>query len=298
MINLNPVEYRQYAIEHLNISTNIKRIDRIVTRPNIAVIDDEGGVNPFGFANKIAFTLNDMGFRTERGKPELLLLTGHEPRIPEDMKDVPSILWHSEQVIGDNEHGQSRRDKIRELIPQVDIVIAHNPDAFGEYKDMGAKRVEYVSCSVATQPFCKLDKVKEFDIGFCGLVNDRRRNILNDLAQNYDVHILENADHPTINEFYNKCKIILNLHYTDGTNVETRLGEAMAAGAFVISEPLAIGHGIPFVIESNALESDILKWLDNDNEREQIASAGYEWIWHNQTLKQQLEKILELADAI
>ncbi|MFA5376442.1 MAG: glycosyltransferase [Dehalococcoidia bacterium] len=298
----NPEQYRQYAIDHLNISKNLKRIHRIVTRPNIAIIDDEGGVNPYGFANKLAVTLNDMGYSTEAGKPDLVILTGHEPKIPDDMKGIKSVLWHCEQVGISDEHSRNRLGKIAQLIPSVDLVVTHNPLDVPIYKEFGARRVEFVSCACASPPFGKAAVEKIYDVGFSGCLSNHRKAIIGALckSEKFKVTVFEDCNHEALNEFYNRCKIVLNLHISaDGLNIESRLGEAMAAGAFVISEPLPEGYKIPFIIETEAanIEPEIIKWLDN-TDREKLANAGHSWIWSNQTLTGQLEKILELADAI
>ncbi len=294
----NPEEYRQYAIEHLSIANNLKLIDRIINRPCIAIIDDDANNNPYGFANKVALTLNDMGYNVEEGNPDLVILTGHTPKIPNILKGIKSVLWHCEQVIGNDEHSRNRLGKIAQLIPSVDLVVTHNSDAIPVYKAFGAKRVESVTCACASPPFGKMETEKVYDVGFSGFLSERRKAILATLSEKFKVTVFEDGNHEALNEFYNKCKIVLNLHISDGLNIESRIGEAMAAGAFIISEPLPEAHKIPFIIETTDVESEIIKWLDNDDEREKLASAGHEWIWQNQTLEQQLEKLLELANAI
>lgn len=283
----SPDEYRQYAIKHLDIGRNLKRIDRIIERPSVAVAD-RPGLGPYSWAHKIGYALESIGCRADAPEPKVVIITGHDTPVEDWMDGAVTVLWHCEQVIGDDEHAVRARERIAATVPQVDLVLTHNLDAKSIYEAMGAKRVEYLSCVVASRPFRRIPGVeKEFDVGFCGYVNDRRRKILEELGERFDVHVLENDDHEQVNLFYNKCKVVLNLHCTDEPNLETRIGEALAAGACVVSEQIPITSGLPTGGWAD-IECGLKYYLDGNTH------DFHSWIWRNQRLEHQVEKILEM----
>ena len=291
------ISWRDYAIRHLSIGTNIDRINTILQRPSVRVVGEPRN-NPYSFENKLLLGLQRLGYRTDGPDPRIAIITGHSPDLS-GLDGMIKVLWHCEQVVGDDEHAQMARERIAPVVPLVDLVLTHNPEAVSVYKKMGAKRVEYLSCAVASWPFRKLDCEKRFDVGFVGTMNDRRDKILEELGKEFDIHELSTPDHEQINAFFNSCKVVLNLHCTDEPNLETRIGEAMSAGACVVSEHLPDGgHRLEskgLIVETNDLSKAIHASLDEDSYKV-IGKRAYDWIWSHQTLEQQLEKLMRMAE--
>jgi len=77
-----------------------------------------------------------------------------------------------------------------------------------------------------------------YDFGFVGDVNPRRRKILDELSKKYKVRVLRKVFGKARDVDLGKCKIILNIHYSDKYNVFEvfRCGPWLEIGVPVISE--------------------------------------------------------------
>lgn len=289
-----PEEYREYAVEHLDVSRNLKRVRRILDRPTVRVAGQPS--QQYAVEHKLEDALESLGCDVYGDNPAAVILTGRNPKIEPWMDGAYKVLWHTEQVVGEDSHAQNYRDLIAPVVPQVDCVMTHHPGAVELFRDMGARRAGNMPCCTAAHPFRRVGAEKQFDIGFSGYLNERRLAILERLGEEFDVHTLDSQDHEELNLFYNKCRIVLNLHCTDEPNLETRLGEAMAAGACVVSEPLP-SNDLVGVVETNDLADAIRRLLADDALRQECADAGHEWIWRNMRLDQQVEKLLDLAEV-
>lgn len=288
-----PSAYREYAVANLDIKRNMKRIRRILDRPKVRVAGQP--TQQYAVEHKLTDALERIGCDVYGDNPRVVILTGKNPAIEPWMDGAYKLLWHTEQVVGEDSHAQKYRDLIAPIVPQVDCVVTHHPDAVELFRDMGAKRVGHQPCAAAWPPFRPLGTGKEFDVGFCGFMNERRLAILERLGREFDVHTLDSQDHEEVNRFYNKCKVVLNLHCTDEPNLETRLGEAMAAGACVVSEPLPT-NGLKGVVDTTDLETSVRMMLADEDTRKLTAEAGCDWIWHNMRADQLVERLLDMTD--
>jgi hypothetical protein len=77
-----------------------------------------------------------------------------------------------------------------------------------------------------------------YDFGFVGDVNPRRRKLLDELCKKYKVRVLRKIFGKERDKELAKCKIILNIHYSDKYNVFEvfRCGPWLEIGVPVISE--------------------------------------------------------------
>ena len=288
-----PQEYRDYAIEHLDIKKNVERIGRILSKPTVSVLGNP--TQPYAVEHRIKQALERLGCDTQHPQPQAVLMTGHQPDLTQCLAGAKKILWYGEQVVGDNEHAELARQRIAPIVPQVDMVVYHNPAAETILRDMGANLVACVPMLFADAPFRCTGEAKQYDIGFCGVINDRRKAFIEELAKEFNIETLSNYDHEQVNAFYNRCKVILNMHFTDALNIETRIGEAMAAGACVFTEALPDGHGIPDGTFVTGTTETLRELLEDEPLRKVISQKAYQWIWSKQTLEHQLEKILRVA---
>jgi len=127
----------------------------------------------------------------------------------------------------------------------------------------------------------KLPDVAERDIDllFLGGMTERRRRIIDGLPD--DLNVVEvKAFGEEMVRWFNRAKIVLNIHAEQQLDVETRIYEALGSGAFVVSEKLAAQN--PFtdgqlvqIDEPAQLEPVLRRYLADDVERERIARAGY-----------------------
>ena len=85
---------------------------------------------------------------------------------------------------------------------------------------------------------------KDIDVGFYGTPNERRARIFSEIAEallpmGLTVH-WANAWGEDLILFINRCKIVLNLHYTDQINTESRIYETLGCGSLCLSEPISM----------------------------------------------------------
>lgn len=79
---------------------------------------------------------------------------------------------------------------------------------------------------------------KEYDFAFYGLVNDRRRKILDRISEKYTVNMISGLYGEELFSEIRKCNFTLNIHYHEAAIFEApRVTESVACGTPVISEP-------------------------------------------------------------
>lgn len=284
--------YKQYAKNRLDISQNLERIDRIIEKPAVLVAGQPK--YPDAFEYKVAFALEGIGYRTDDDNADIVILSGIAPDISR-VKDKFKVLWYTENIIGDDEHAQSRRESILPLISEMDMIFVHHPDSVKWFEENGGKCVRYEPCVFAYYPFRKLNGVEKiYDIGFCGELTERREkklNELNELLENkVNIHTLNTYNHNELNQFYNQCKYVLNLHCTDEPNLETRIGEAISAGARVITEKLPYDH----YLDIDYIDIDDIKdYLSDEGLVYRPDGESTEWLWKHRNLELVMENMMK-----
>lgn len=79
---------------------------------------------------------------------------------------------------------------------------------------------------------------KEYDFAFYGLMNDRRRKILDRISEKYTVNMISGLYGEQLFSEIRKCNFTLNIHYHEAAIFESpRVTESVACGTPVISEP-------------------------------------------------------------
>jgi len=300
-------EYRAWIADKLSFEGMMKDISLIMTHPTIAIPAPDGA--PWRFEMAVSEAADTMGFSP--GTPEqadiMLLCSGSMQilNVPRPKKPQVRILWHTEHLEGDSEHAKAVRSKLEPHIGKPDWIVVSSPNMVRVVKDMGAKNVRCVYAGGARRHWHKSQpKEKSFDVGFYGVINDRRKGILDRLNERLEeagkqkVGIINAYDPAVLADFVHRCRILLNLHIADEPNVESRLAEGMAAGTFVLTEGLPEGHPFPdgtFGVghgEDELFES-LTYYLEHEEEREEKAARGCEWIWENMTIGHQVDAVLE-----
>ena len=288
--------FRDYAEKWLNVSDSLERINRIVRKPKVAVAGNPS--TPYAMEHKMARTLWEMGCNVDSLKPDVVMLHGHRPDIEPWMNGAYRMLWHGELVSGDSEKAIRSRELIADIVPQVDVVICGHEEWAPYYKEMGAKRVEVIPGAGAVGPWWPIrDSEKKYDVGFYGAITERRQKLLEELGKELNIFVNDSYNHVEHNQFVNECKIVLNIHAYDFAMSEHRIGEAMAAGACVVSEPLCpdTPYDKTCFIETDDLVGEIKRLLADDAERERIGLRAHEWVWRHHNLRQTMEKHLRIA---
>jgi len=299
--------YRAWIADNLSFEGMMQDVSLIMAHPTIAIPAPDGA--PWRFEMAVSEAADTMGFSP--GTPEqadiMLCCSGSMQilNVPRPKKPQVRILWHTEHIAGDSEHAKAVRAKLEPYVKKADWVVASSPNMVPVIEGMGAKNVRCIYAGGARRQWYKFQpKEKSFEVGFYGLINERRKGILDRLNERLEkaglqkVGIINTYDPATLADFVHRCKILLNLHIADEPNVESRLAEGMAAGTFVLTEKLPEGHPFPDGTLGGAANEDelferVTYYLERDGEREQIATHGCEWLWKNMTIGHQVDAVLE-----
>lgn len=280
---------------------------------------------PWGFENKIIGSLRQLGhevlstdFRTNRARlPQLLLrdvdltlICKGEGIPPELIRNIPSLtaLWYAEQIGGVDQVdplAAARRKELAYNLSAFDFVFSHDEGNLELYTRLGAKRVAWLSTAVYDPAVQKVLEVeKTHDVAFVGTLTPRRQEILRRLGQNFNVHVAQIWDPVALNECFNRSKIVLNLHLSSLPNTESRVAEALGAGAFLLSETLSspglVAEGVHYcgvpIGDVDALAEKTDYFLKHDEEREAVARAGRLHIEQNHSIAARMHQLLGHID--
>lgn len=166
-------------------------------------------------------------------------------------------------------------------------------------------------------------QIKKYDVAFIGHVQDQKNNIgvtrieaLDRLFKEFPNFYFgtRNPASPAKNMFedaaraFTQAKIVFNISIGDDINM--RLFEIAATRSFQLSNWLPTLHDIGLrddtrfqvnetnIATYNTLDEMVEKtrfYLENDDLREQIAQAGYDWFINGHTYRHRVEKILEVV---
>ena len=215
-------------------------------------------------------------------------------------------LWYAEYVgrVSDLDLPAFRnREVLRYNCRAFDQVLIHDPSSIAVCRRLGAREVHWLSCvMVDTVGFSRLDVPKKFDVLFIGSPTPRRKRIIAELAAHYDVHWLTVWSPEALNEVFNQARIILNIHSSAVPNIETRIGEVLASGAFLLSEELSYpdmfkdGEHLVYwrLGDTVDLAEKIAYYLCHHQEREKIAAAGYRFARENHSTGLRIQQLLRL----
>jgi glycosyltransferase involved in cell wall biosynthesis len=146
------------------------------------------------------------------------------------------------------------------------------------------------------------DVRKDIDVLFCGTLTPRRKRLLEQIGRRCRVHV-DNAFGEAFVRLLNRAKIVLNIHGEDFLDTETRVFEALGSGAFLLSErlssenPFSSTDLVQFDNVNDAVEK-IHYYLRNDDEREEIARAGYAAALAGHTYKHRARQILDVFSGL
>jgi len=297
--NGEPQAYRDYAAKWLNVDRNIARIDRIIRRPTVAGVD-RVGLPQSGFIYKILTTATRIGAKASEPKPEVVIACGRNTVLPPSMRDAKHrIWWYTEQLIGETPDVEQRRQWVRELAEQYTLILSHSPHQIDLLKELTGKEVVYAPSAAAMYPFRPIKMQKLYDVGFCGAVTPRRKELLDKLGEQFSIAVLNNPDHEQVCNFYNACKVVINIHATEEINLEMRLGEALACGAYVISEPIPDPEFEPHVKIATIDEFPraIQEALDHPEAAAELGMAAGRWIRRHRRFEHVVEQVLDKVGA-
>ncbi len=143
---------------------------------------------------------------------------------------------------------------------------------------------------------------REYDVAYVGSFSeeegDRRRELLQKVAQCFPNHFMGRAWPPEMARIYARAKIVVNVCHNRDVNM--RVFEAMASGALLLTEE---AEGLDDLFEEgkhllvyrseDELTALIEEYLADEGARSRIAEAGRELVLREHTYAQRLEAILE-----
>lgn len=280
---------------------------------------------PWGFENHLISTLEGMNykvistdFRQERHnlhtllqqKADLVLVCKGEFIPAELIKSLPypTALWYCEQIGNDNSIDYAailRRNELAYNVTAFDYVFSHDNTNMQIYRDLGCKNVFWLPCvAVNTHIHKKLDIPRKYDVTFIGSQTPRRKAILAALEKHVKVFNPNVWDSNQLNEIFNASKIVLNIHLSDLLNTETRVGEVLGAGSFLLTEELScrelFADGKHLVQwhpgDVEGLVEKIHYYLTNEAEREKIAEEGHRFAVEHHSLEKRMQQLLATID--
>ncbi|MBE7444564.1 MAG: glycosyltransferase [Planctomycetia bacterium] len=276
---------------------------------------------PWGFENHIISALNEMNctvistdFRQERQnlpillqqKADIVLVCKGEFIEPELIKSLPypTVLWYCEQIGNEREADCESLLRKKELTYNAyafDYVFSHDKSNLQIYRNIGCKNVYWLpSAAINTKVHKNLGIPKKYDITFIGSKTHRRQKILTALEKHFKIFTPNIWDSEEINEVFNESKIVLNIHLSDLLNIETRLGEVLGSGSFLLTEELSIQDLFAdgeHLVQWHKGDIDYLikliqYYLFHEEERERIATNGHHFASKHHTFGKRMHQLL------
>jgi spore maturation protein CgeB len=280
---------------------------------------------PWGFENHVISALDEMNctvistdFRQERQnlpillqqESDIVLVCKGEFIQPELIKSLPypTALWYCEQIGNEREADYESLLRKKELAYNAsafDYVFSHDKNNMQIYRNIGCKNVYWLpSAAVNTKVHKKLGIPKKHDITFVGSMTYRRKNILTALEKHFQIFTPNIWDNKEINEVFNESKIVLNIHLSDLPNIETRIGEVLGSGSFLLTEELSsqdlFADGEHLVQWHKGDIDDLIKqiqyYLFHEDERERIATNGHHFARKHHTFAKRMHQLLSVID--
>ncbi len=145
------------------------------------------------------------------------------------------------------------------------------------------------------------DIKRDIEILFVGSITPRRKELLEKLQSEFTVTIV-NAFGKELVQYFNRSKIVLNIHAEEHKDTETRVFEALGCGSFLLTERLSEEN--PFTDEHlvefetfDELCDKVKYYLDHTKERDTIAKQGYTEALARHTYTHRANEIIRAMSA-
>lgn len=225
----------------------------------------------------------------------------------------PVVLWHGE-VLGDHwpTDDEVVQGKVAQFQPTAwcyDLIIHNCRTSLEMLKDLGAHRAVCVPVSgVDAEIHRRMDLPKAVDIGIFGWPSQRRYELVKEVIEHLPAGVTYAWPDPNdagsygegLMIFLNRCKVVLNTHFSSTLNTETRLYEALGCGTPVVSEHISMpelfpaGHGIRYGTDATVLAAqieDLLSW--DTHEYQGMCDHGYEWVHQRYSYQARCQQVLD-----
>ncbi len=176
-----------------------------------------------------------------------------------------------------------------EFARDFDVVfVAHKP-AVEMFKERGVENVFWVPPACDPEIHGKKKDEKLYDVGFVGVLNTERTHLLKELSQRFNTYY-ERCFLERMAEVFSQSKIVFNKSIEGGLNM--RVFEVLASGSMLLTNE-ARGSGLTDILDDKKQiviyrnEKELLAladyYLENDDEREEIAAEGLRKVLNEHT---------------
>jgi len=210
--------------------------------------------------------------------------------------NYPKVLWASELV-------SRNREEVFYNAFAFDFLFTHDEPCRIDLAQSGIENTEVLLNGFYPPLHRKNESKKEYDVLFIGLLNERRKKIIDELSKYFNVTYISAFGEEMVKHF-NKAKIVLNFHFAEGIlDTETRVFEALGCGQFLISEMLSLKvfeNGKHFIEcgSIDEMKDNISYYLKNESEREEIASKGHKEALRKHTYFHRAQYIAKKMETI
>jgi hypothetical protein len=187
------------------------------------------------------------------------------------------------------------------LAPLFDYVFVAQKDYTDYFRRLGNPQVYWLPLACDMELHGGRSRPKVWDVGFVGQIHSpARARRLGKLAERYRLNDYQRIyPREEIAEIYSQSRIVFNSSIDGDLNM--RVFEAMASGSLLVTDHIENGqadlfqdrvHLVEYVDDKDLL-SQVEYYLQHDEEREQIARAGYERVMEQHTYTHRCQSILD-----
>lgn len=272
---------------------------------------------------KMGYVVENIAFRDERDKlQELfqninadLVIVIRGDGIPPDLIDslpFPTVLWYGEYLHGNDEPSLARQRELRYNAAVFDYAILFGedePEPMQTLRNLGCNRVGCVYPNRFDPViYRKLNLPKLYDVSFVGTLTPRRKQILEALTKRFNVEFRNIWNVEEQVRFYNQSKIVLHINafpFILMASPNLRAFDVVGSGTFMLTEDQVFHkqlknreHLVYWRFNDVGDLADTIEYyLAHEEEREQIAAAGYRYVRENFSTEKSIHDLLNRVDC-
>ena len=149
------------------------------------------------------------------------------------MRKKKYILYQLEQINNNTKYKNNINDELENFMNNALYVLEYNMSNYIALNN----RINKIFVGVPIIESNIIIEKKDIDILFYGNINNYRKNILDNLLNEYNIKILEKSFGNELKEYIMRSKIILNIHYYKDALLELcRIHEAIPYNCKIICE--------------------------------------------------------------
>ncbi len=191
-----------------------------------------------------------------------------------------------------------------EIAKKFDIVFLTETCYVEAFRKQGIKNVFWMPLACDDINIGK-PKEKTFDISFIGSIKDDRKKYMDLLNHNFNF-ATKSAFYETATALYEQSRLVLHIspHIDSGYKIlSARIFEAMASGSALITDRIGstdintlLKEGRDYIgyTDSNDLVEIAKYYLNNENEREEIAKNGFNKVTALHTYDKRIDAITDI----